>query len=57
MIKKLLVAVSLASAIGLFSAAKEIVTISLAEPAHQCLEHSSEDNPAILAQHQHAPRQ
>lgn len=54
MVKKLLVAVSLASAIGLFSAAKEIVDASLADPTHNCMEHSGEDDPEILARHTHA---
>lgn len=54
MVKKLLVAVSLASAIGLFSAAKEIVQVGLSEPAHNCVEHADWDDPAVLAHHKDA---
>lgn len=54
MVKKLLVAISLASAIGLFSAAKEIVGASLADTTHNCMEHSGQGDPAIVARHTHA---
>lgn len=55
MIKKLLVAVSLASAIGMFSAAKEVIRVTFAEPVHNCMDHSGEPEPAVLAHHEAHP--
>lgn len=54
MIRTLLVTVSLASAIGLFAAAKHVVEISFTEPAHECVEHAGQKEPAALAHHQAA---